>query len=240
MYQKIVVTQGIVEVFSYEKLNVLGNGGDLQGEGENKEENYKETQRKRRSRIRQLICSNFDAGSKFVTLTFNNDQDHDIKDVKECNKEFDLFTHRIRRRYPNFKYVAVIEFQDKNGRGAVHYHTVCNLPYIKKKELAEIWGNGHVYINRIDHVDNVGAYVIKYMITDMDDRRLMGLKAYNCSKGLTAPVELKSWNIDDLDVIKGTLELLKKEMPSYVRAYESENAGNILYQQYNFNRKKNQ
>lgn len=240
MYQKVIATQGIIEVFTYEKLNVLGNGGDLQGDGENKDENYKETQRKRRTKIRQLICANFDSGSKFVTLTFDNDQKHNIKDVKECNKAFDLFTHRIRRRYPDFKYVAVIEFQDKNDRGAVHYHMVCNLPYIKQKELSEIWGSGLVWINRIDQVDNVGAYVIKYMITDMDDLRLMGLKAYNCSKGLTSPIELKSWNTDDLDAIIDSLELLKKETPSYVRAYESEKAGKILYQQYNFNRKKNQ
>jgi len=43
---------------------------------------------------------------------------------------------RIRGRYPGFKYVATREFQDKNGRGAVHYHIAINM-FIPKKELDE-------------------------------------------------------------------------------------------------------
>lgn len=236
MYEKIVVAKGIIEVYEYEKLNVIGKGGHKIGDGEQRDENYKQTQRKRRNMIRQLICSNFDCQSKFITLTFGN-CDHDIKDVKQCNKQFNLFTHRIRRRYPDFKYVAVVEFQDKNDRGAVHYHMICNLPYIKKSELAELWGNGFIKINAIDKVDNVGAYVIKYMTTDIDDKRLQGLKAYNCSKGLQKPVEVKSWERSDVELILQLKDMVKDKSPSYGSTYESEYAGKISYKQYNFNRK---
>lgn len=234
-YEKIIVTKGVLEVYRYEKLNTKG-GGERSGDGEQREENYKNTQRKRRSIIRQLITTNFDSMSKFVTLTFDNDQEHDIKDVRQCNTEFHRFIMRLRKRHQDLKYVAVIEFQDKNDRGAVHYHMICNLPYIKKSELAEIWGNGFVKINAIDKVDNVGAYVIKYMTTDMDDKRLQGLKAYNCSKGLERPIELKSWQNSDTDVMLEIQEMLKNKSPSYVRAYESENAGEIQYFQYNMSR----
>ena len=237
MYRKIVITQGIIEITEYEKLNVLAPGGYKEGEGANREENYKQTQRNRRNSIRQLICTNFDSGSKFVTLTFDNDQAHDIKDVKECNKEFKKYIQKMRWRYKDFKYVAVIEFQDKNHRGAVHYHMVCNLPYIKKSELTEIWGNGHVKINAIDKVDNIGAYVIKYMTTDLDDKRLMGLKAYNSSKGLERPIEVKSWDNRDSELLLDFESRTKNKTPSYFGEYESEYAGKITFKQFNFNRK---
>lgn len=59
---------------------------------------------------------------------------------------------------------------------------ISNLPYIAAKELENIWSNGFIKINAIDKVDNLGAYVIKYMTKDHADERLQGLKAYNCSK----------------------------------------------------------
>ena len=229
-----MVTKGIVEVWRYEKLNVKG-GGRHEGTGRDSEHNYKNRQRTRRNRIRQLVCSNFDSGSKFVTLTFGN-VDFDIQDVKACNQYFRKFVMRMKYKFPDFRYVAVIEFQDKNGRGAVHYHMVCNLPYLKKSELADIWGAGFVKINRIDKVDNVGAYVIKYMTTDMDDRRLCGLNAYLHSRGLEEPIELTTWG-DNSEKWREAHERLKSKTPSYSAKYESEVAGAIEYIQYNFNRR---
>lgn len=162
--------------------------------------------------------------------------DFDIKDVKACNVEYKKFCKRLKYRYPDLKYVTVVEFQDKNDRGAVHYHMICNLPYIKKKELSDIWGNGFVKINVIDKVDNVGAYVVKYMNKDIDDTRLQGLKAYNCSKGLKRPQELKSWVDEHVPYIRQVEKLIEAKSPSYAATYESDNAGTIDYMQYNLNR----
>jgi hypothetical protein len=234
-YEKIVVTQGITEVWRYEKLNVKG-GGARDGDGRDTEHNYRQQQRRRRNTIRQLICTNFDSGSKFVTLTFDNDRDHDYKDVQACNAYFKKFVMRMKYRFPEFKYVAVIEFQDKNGRGAVHYHMICNLPFMKKSELAEIWAGGFVKINRIDKVDNVGAYVIKYMTSDMDDRRLCGENAYLHSRGLEKPVEVTTWRESDRECWRDLHDALEKATPSYSAKYESEAAGHIEYLQYNSNR----
>lgn len=237
-YEKIIISGHILEVTTYEKLNTSG-GGARDGTGEHKENNYKQTQRRRRNKIRQLITTNFDSSSKFITLTFNNSMDFDITDVKQCNLAFQRFIKRLKYKYSELKYVAVLEFQDKNDRGAVHYHMICNLPYIKKSELAEIWGNGFVKINAIDKVDNVGAYVVKYMQKDIDDDRLQGLKAYNCSKGLQQPLELKSWDvrISDDELRKQLYELMDEKSPSYATTYESDKAGKIEYRQYNLIRK---
>lgn len=234
-YEKIVVTKGITEVWRYEKLNVKG-GGARDGDGRDTEHNYNQHQRRRRNTIRQLICTNFDSGSKFVTLTFDNERDHDLKNVQACNGYFKKFIQRMKRKYQGFKYCAVIEFQDKNDRGAVHYHMICNLPYIKKSELAEIWGGGFVKINRIDKVDNVGAYVIKYMTADMDDKRLCGENAYLHSQGLEKPIEVTTWRENDRICWQDLHDAIEKQTPSYSAKYESENAGHIEYRQYNINR----
>ena len=235
-YEKIVVTKGICEVFRYQRLNVNG-GGERKGEGEYADENYKQSQRRRRNNIRQLICTNFDAKSKFITLTFKDDIGIDIRDVQACNGYFKKFVLRLKRRYPGLRYVAVIEFQDKNGRGAVHYHMISNIPYVKKDELSKIWGAGFVKINSIDKVDNVGAYVIKYMTTDMDDKRLAGQNAYLHSKGLEKPVELVTWRKETAETWQEVHNALENEKPSYEATYESEVAGRCEYRQYNFNRK---
>lgn len=234
-FEKIVVTKGIVEVTRYEKLNTKG-GGLHEGDGRDAEHNYQQRQRQRRNAIRQLICMNFDSGSKFVTLTFDNDRQHDIRDVQESNAYFKRFVQRVKRRHPGFRYVAVIEFQDTNGRGAVHYHMICDIPYIRKAELAELWGGGYVKINRIDRVDNVGAYVIKYMTIDAGDKRLMGENAYLHSRGLEKPVELTTWREKDHDEWWSMHDALEKATPSYAGTYESEKAGRVEYRQYNFNR----
>lgn len=234
-YEKIVVTKGIVEVRRYENLNVTG-GGARKGDGEDREHNYSQQQRKRRNMIRQLVCANFDSGSKFITLTFNNDQQHDLKDVQACNAYFKKFVQRVRWKYPDFKYVAVIEFQDRNGRGAVHYHMICNLPYVDHTQIASLWAGGFIKINRIDKVDNVGAYVVKYMTTDMDDLRLMAQNAYLHSKGLEKPREVCTWNVEQRQEWQELHDALEKETPSYAATYESDVAGHMEYRQYNFNR----
>lgn len=234
-FLKVVKAGNTYEVSKYEHLNVNG-GGAREGDGEFRDHNYKNTQRKRRNMVRQLVTNNFDNKSKFITLTFKDKNGLDVTDVKECNKIFHNFINRVRRRY-SLQYLAVIEFQDKNDRGAVHYHMISNLTYVPFKELLSLWGHGGVRINAVYECDNLGAYVIKYMNKDLDDKRLQGLKAYNCSKGLKKPLELKSWESSDVSALDALLDHLKEKSPSYVASYESETAGSIEYLQYNFNRK---
>lgn len=217
----------------YEHLNVESGGNrydeDLErGSGADKEHNYANTQKARREAVRNLTTANFDSTSKFVTLTFGN-VDFDFTDVKACNRAFKRFIMRLKYRYPDLQYLAVIEFQE---RGAVHYHMICNLPFVKKSDLARIWGYGFVKINAIDKVDNVGAYISKYMAKDLDDTRLQGLKAYQYSRTLQKPVELTNWHEGDIDALQGVEALLNEKTPSYAATYESDNAGRITYAQY--------
>lgn len=234
-YVKIVITNNIIELMEYEKLNVKGRPTKQaleteKGLGIFKEENYANYQKIRRDTIRRLVTQNFDKNAKFVTLTFANN----ITDVILANKEYAKFIRRLKTIYPNVKYVTVIEFQKK---GRVHYHMISNLPYIAAKELENIWSNGFIKINAIDKVDNLGAYVIKYMTKDHADERLQGLKAYNCSKGLERPTTITTWT-DGEDVTKKIFDKyeLDKKRPVYLAQYTSKEAGQVIYKQYNLSR----
>jgi len=113
-----------------------------------------------------------------------------MEDMNKANREFKKFIQRLKYHYGDFKYLAVVEFQD---RGAIHYHMLADFCYIEQKELGKIWGNGFVWINNLlkanngKPVDNIGAYIVKYMNKDTLDERLMGKKSYFTSKYLKRP-----------------------------------------------------
>lgn len=229
-YTKIIVSGNVIEVYQMDRAP-RNSEGKLE-KNENAEdrvlEGRKNSTRRARNTFRRLCLANFSNHSKFITLTFKND----VRDVKQANKEYKKFIQRLRYHYKAFKYITVIEFQDKNRDGVVHYHMLSDLPYIPNKKLAEIWGNGFVKINDISNVDNVGAYMVKYMLKDFEDPRLMGLKSYQTSKGLERPREYKGRGAE---LILQTYDLgQKKEV--FSGSYPSEHNGLITYKEFNLNR----
>jgi hypothetical protein len=176
----------------------------------------------RRNKARRLLSANFDRNSKFVTLTFAEN----VTDLDEANREFTKFIQRLRRRYDNFQYLAVVEFQK---RGAVHYHMISDLPYIANSKLRDLWRNGFVRINNIDHVNNIGAYVVKYMTKEGDNEKLQGRKTYFPSRGLKQPEEIRG---DTAEAILSDIEIEKK-FPVIGNTYDTEYMGKCEYAQYN-------
>ena len=148
--KKVVVSSNVIEVYEYENpcwYEFKGQGGRVTGEyqSDRVEENRKLTTRRAREKIRRLALCNFDNCSKFITLTFRDGAVQDVTSVEQCNIQFKKFIRRLKevKGFKDLKYIAVIEFQDKNGRGAVHYHMICDIPYVKQKELVELWGKLH-------------------------------------------------------------------------------------------------
>ena len=234
-YDKKVIRSGnIIEVFEYERLIKIGevrnkNGRRFEASEEDKIKNRRQAMYRARSQVRRLINANVDAWgqkAKFLTLTF---AEH-ITDIRQANYEFKKFRQRLEYDIGlKLKYVAVIEFQ-KTGR--IHYHVIFfNLPYIESNYLASIWANGFIKINAIEHVDNVGAYITKYMTKDNEDERLKGQKSYFTSRGLKKPVEEY---IDEKEIANIKKELSQKKV--YESKFENEYTGNIIYTQYNLNR----
>lgn len=258
-YRKVVVSGNIVEVYEMDntpynvRLEKLISDVDWVREMQNEEAqeeararlekaelyagfiDYGKLQKnimRTRNTVRRLILSNFDTTAKFWTFTFDDKKvpPEINRSVEGSNRLWELFIKRMRRKYGNFRYLAVLEFQ--KARGAIHYHCLCDLPFVKQRVVQDIWGNGFVSVNRIKHVDNLGAYVVKYMTKDLTDDRFFGCKTYQCSQGLDRPVEYRG---EEAERLWMALELAQRK-EAFTNHYVSEYLGNIIYKEYNLSR----
>jgi len=157
--------------------------------------------------------------------------------MNRANNEFKKFIQRLKYNYGDFRYLVVVEFQK---RGAIHYHMLSDFGYIEQYDLEKIWGNGFVWINDLlkvnkgKPVDNVGAYIVKYMNKNIIDKRLMGKKAYFTSRNLIRPEII----YEDI----GLIECFDKynfdiDNLVYNNSFQSRENGLVLY--FEFNRKRN-
>ncbi|MCU5009076.1 Rep protein [Bacillus paranthracis] len=242
---KVVVSGGVIEVYKFQDTIFRGYESKRSGGGiaeyldvdhetgeiiekDSRVENRGRSNIRARNNIRRLALANFSNKSKFLTLTFKEN----MTDITKANERFKEFVKRMRKHeQKDFKYLSVIEFQK---RGAIHYHMLCDLKYVKAKRIEELWGHGFIKINRITHVDNIGAYVVKYMTKEDADERLIGKKMYQCSRGLEKPKELIG---KKAEYVLAQLEKEGKKI-AYSSEYENKQTGNkIEYREYNLSRK---
>jgi len=102
-----------------------------------------------------------------------------------------------------------------------------------KEALEALWGYGYIKVNRIRHVDNLGAYIVKYMVKDAGDSRLKGRNAYLCSQGLERPTVVYD---DDAELIVKEYGLGTKVKAIFEGEYcrpEDAGGGLVTYCQYN-------
>jgi hypothetical protein len=121
--------------------------------------------------IRNIINNNFtgEPNELFITLTYAFDAGQPMNDVKKASRDFDNFIKRFRRRYSDLQYIAILEPQ---ANTAWHWHllvkfTDWNNPeqfYIDNNAIIEpLWGHGWTRTQKIDNVDNIGAYLCGYL-----------------------------------------------------------------------------
>lgn len=243
--EKAVISGSVVELYKYQKSYLKGGecinrngraGGAQELTGEEKAANREKVLSRCRKQVRRLVNANVGQygdclTSKFITLTYRY---HETS-FKNANDDFKKFIKRLnyyvfKVKQSNLKYVQVSELT-KAGR--VHFHVVIfNLPYISNQKLADIWAKGFVKINKIDDVDNIGAYVCKYMTKDVIGK--VGLKAYTSSRGLFKPVEITEKK--EVEKLRG---FLPSEKITFQSQFDSDYLGQISYTQYNINRKQN-
>lgn len=166
----------------------------------------------------------------FITLTFAEN----ITDIRIANQMFNAWRTNIKKLKPNFKYLAVPEFQK---RGAVHYHILSNLGLedkdiilkqqiktgkaVKYSDLYDVkyWTKGFA---RVDFIKNdykkIYSYICKYMTKDIDNK-LFGKKRYFYSQNLDRPFEtyLNLSNEKDFDYF---MNILKGANIEYKSVYE--------------------
>ena len=227
--KKIIISGKVIEVYEY-KNNVLygykdnkkdKKGRSVAADQEDQNINREKVLSRARKDLRRLINSNIEKYSKFLTLTFKEN----VTDLDYANYEFKKFILRLNYNYKiKVKYSVVIEFQE---RGAIHYHCILYnlIQKIDVNELSGIWKNGFIKINAINNVDNVGAYVCKYM-TKAEDPRLKGRKMYFNSRNLNKPKEIK-----DNDLVDAVVSSLLNQSPKYENVFSNE-YNDINYKQY--------
>ena len=255
-FYKVIASGNVIEVYEYEKAPggvekirkdseryneyekiVLGNDGKewIHEKEDRTEERRKQTLREARNKTRRLALRNFGQGDSFITLTYAEN----MQDIAKADDDFKKFMKRFRYKYGDLKYIAVREFQK---RGAIHYHMICNwseefeneehLKEVERYFGEELWGHGFVDIKVLDGIDNVGAYLIKYMTKNISIEAFKGKKAYLCSKGLDKPMEYRG---DDAEAILKVYGLEnKKEV--FTNSYTSEYLGNVNYKEFNLRR----
>lgn len=254
---KIVMCKNIIEVYKYDiaiegkKITPAKEKKTREKTKEVIEDNIRRSTTRTKQNLRNLINCNFDDKTTFLTLTFKEN----IKDIKQANYEFKKFKQKLKRIYDKqdriLKYVGVIEFQDgktyldKNGqlkkgegRGAIHYHILLfNAPYIDFKILTKTWANGFISVNKCNDIDNMGAYLVKYMSKENADYRLFGKRRYFASyKTLSKPKIYKcDFNLDIDNFYPRKNIVIKYNKKINNEGYEN----NITYIQYNLKRENN-
>jgi len=191
-----------------------------------------------RSNIRRLTNSNPQL-NKFLTLTFAES----TTELVEANKLFHLAMKRIIHTKPDFAYISVVEFQkdvDYHGKkkekgGSVHYHLLCNIKTIVKRDRFEwerwfqkrYWKYGFVKVKDVNKVDNMGAYLCKYLSKEMFDKRMFGKKKFFCSRNLHQPVELTGLKA------RMFFEKFVEELPlKFEKSFENKWTGKVRYTAY--------
>ena len=255
IYQvKYVISGNVLERYTYEKNQFVGfepkNKNGKNKDGLKSSDNRTISLSRARKIVMRTINSN-PCLDKFLTLTF----EENVVDLNYSNNEFKKWIKRVnyqvfKTKKSEMKYVGVIEFQK---RGAVHYHVLCNLPYIDVNSLAKIWGHGFIKLNKIkgdkerfgsSECDNVGAYVCKYMTKDNDDERLKGRKSYLMSQNLDKPQEIYI-GVNEKDLLQqvyGLDDALGSAISksNFSSMYTNEYTGTVIYNQFNLKRLKNQ
>lgn len=170
----------------------------------NHSENRAESEKSLRNTMRELrdtINANVieTDNCKFITLTYAEN----MTDTKILYEDYKKFIKRMRYSFGHFEYISVVEPQ---GRGAWHCHVIAifdkKAPYIPWQDIRDIWGHGSIQVNKIDDVDNVGAYLTAYLC----DVELEKAKEENID---LSGKELKEIEYTDLQGVKQSKKFVK-------------------------------
>lgn len=223
-YDKDIITNksGLEEINGYEfqdkfipaDSDCIKNTFDK--EDNHKKDEFKQIRKDSLARSKNLLVDlaheNYASWHSFITLTFAEN----VSDLDAANKEFNKYISKIKRVFPDFKYLAVPEFQK---RGSVHYHLmtniICGSDLIPTREKKYILSNkkGRGYslefynlpywnvgfssafdLKLTDDKFSVAAYCCKYLYKDIDDR-LYGRQKILHSRNLKLP-KIYKCNID--------------------------------------------
>lgn len=132
---------------------------ELRAEGLISRGDIKTEQSKRRTkkRIFDILRLNLNDTSRFVTLTYRENE----QAYKKATRDFNNMITNFNKKNEKLKYMVVKEHQK---RGAIHYHMVTfNNEKIKWRKY---WKHGNTNIKKIEDIDfpeKIANYMVKYL-----------------------------------------------------------------------------
>lgn len=192
-YVKIIQSGNTYEIYKYEKEPPIPNRKGTKRPRDGQRRPRKRTglnlERTRKNFVR-IVRSNLTGTEcpSLITLTMR-----DIVSIDLAYSCLTSFNNCLRKQFgKDFRYVAVPEFQK---RGAVHFHILYwGLPIEiienerRNRTLQNIWSLGYVDCLPTDGSPKLAGYLAKYMSKSMSDDRIIGQKAYSCSRNVMRPV----------------------------------------------------
>lgn len=187
---KAIKTGDYVEFYTYSKPIIIGANIDrksFRNDSSSTDNTYslEKSVWRTKSMIRRLVMGNLmgkhyrgeKASVKFLTLTFGNDRHYTDKDIEQAHYYFKKFKQRLSYRLG--KKIYYIGTHELTKKGRIHYHLILfNCPYIKKHELAKMWGY-HIKINRTQYDLRAVNYITKYIQKELlSHRDIKGKKRY--------------------------------------------------------------
>lgn len=231
------------------KKNILNIDTDnlkkIDNKIDNKIGNYVKIENKNliRSKLscQRLAKCNCNIWKSFITLTFDCKKfSIDLKDVSITNYEFKKFIIKIRKKFKEFKYIAVPEFHKS---GIVHYHMLCNvgientdLIYQQKdnKKFFHIkyWNCGFDSVEFVfGDIKKIVGYISKYMTKDTDNR-LFTKHRYLYSRNLNKP-SISYLNLSNKKHLDYFNKMLEQKKLIYNNIYQnSYNEDLISFEEY--------
>lgn len=212
-YVKVLISGNILE-FTHIDIPLRISEKQTKNKHKNLKKNQDRNYNLCKQNLLRLIRCNTDL-TKFVTLTYKNN----IKNRKKAYNDLKQFTTKLKLNYPNLKYISIIEYQK---RGAIHFHLLMNIPYIKHNFIEKLWNKGFIKINYIKNIANTSLYLTKYFTKDTFNR-LYKEKKYTSSRNLKKPnvyinqkaidifSNLKLKNISNCHFISPFMGLIKYE-----------------------------
>lgn len=188
-FARLVVCGDFVELYKYSSPIPVGKTRSYEIVRDKSSDSSKEKRLdnllRARHKIRRVIWANQCPYTKFITLTYSNT----VLDVLKVRNDIKNFVRNMRRKGYDMKYLYVLENQKKRGEkegnaGSLHVHMVL---FVSKKiplaVLNSCWKHGFVDVGAARKINNLGAYVCKYLTKD--NLQDFGSHAYVCSLGLS-------------------------------------------------------
>jgi len=148
---------------------------------------------------------------------------HNIENAYSAFSKFIENLKNVSEAYEgNFKYIAVLEFQE-NGRP--HFHMLSNLKYLEQSKFQDKWGHGIAHISSLDSISRPGLHL---RTKDSLKAKATKLSNYLCEEISETRKDPRTKNRKILlrsnDLLKQPLEVITPELQRLVDQYVFSNS----------------